>query len=84
VHFRNNQALISAERVLQRLQKEVDVVNSALAPHEQIKRYKFVIDEWGVQTGELSPTLKLKRSVLYRKYEELIKQIFGTHEYEHE
>ena len=82
VHYRNNQELISDERVLKRLQKEIDRINSDLAPHEQIKRYKFVIDEWGVQTGELSPTLKLKRNVLYKKYEEQIKQIFGTHEYE--
>ena len=84
VHYRNNDALISDERVLQRLQKEVDSINTGLAPHEQIKRYKFVNDEWGVQTGELSPTLKLKRSVLNKKYGELMKQIFGQHEYEHE
>jgi long-chain acyl-CoA synthetase len=84
VHFRDNVALISDEKVLHRIQKEVDRTNATLSPHEQIKRYKIVSDEWGVQTGELSPTLKLKRSVLYKKYAEQIRQIFGTHEYEHD
>lgn len=84
VHFRDNLELIFDERVLHRIGKEVDRINADLAPHEQIKRYKVVCDEWGIQTRELSPTLKLKRTILYKKYEEQIKQIFGQHEYDHE
>ncbi len=80
VHYRDNIALISDERVLSRMQKEIDRINVTMAPHEQIKRYRIVHDEWGVLTGELSPTLKLKRNVLYKKYNDIIKQIFGIHD----
>jgi long-chain acyl-CoA synthetase len=80
VHFRDNSSLISDKKVVLRMQKEIDAINAIMAPHEQIKRYRIVHDEWGIPTGELSPTLKLRRNVLYRKYELLIKQIFGTTE----
>jgi long-chain acyl-CoA synthetase len=35
-------------------------------------------DEWTAQTGELSPTLKLKRKVLYLKYSDVISEIFSV------
>jgi long-chain acyl-CoA synthetase len=78
IHFRDNDELISNEKVTERIQHEIDRINSKLAPHERIKRYKIVRDEWNIQTGELSPTLKLRRSVLYKKYDHLVKQIFGN------
>ncbi|MDR1877932.1 MAG: long-chain fatty acid--CoA ligase [Bacteroidales bacterium] len=80
IHFRDNKELISNADVLNRIQREVNRINAGMASHEQIKRYRIVADEWSVTTGELSPTLKLKRNVLHKKYSELIKQIFGTHE----
>lgn len=78
IHFRDNEELIGNEKVKERIQHEIDRINAKLAPHERIKRYRIVHDEWSVQSGELSPTLKLKRSVLYKKYDLLVKQIFGN------
>jgi long-chain acyl-CoA synthetase len=57
-------------------QKEVNELNMSLSDHEKIKRFRLVSDEWTSQTGELSPTLKLKRKVLYKKYIDLIGEIF--------
>ncbi|MDD4646301.1 MAG: hypothetical protein PHY99_09985, partial [Bacteroidales bacterium] len=54
-----------------------DLLNKTLAPHEQIKRFRLVEDEWSSATGELSPTLKLKRKVLYQKYDELVGEIYS-------
>ncbi|MCL2132685.1 MAG: long-chain fatty acid--CoA ligase [Lentimicrobiaceae bacterium] len=77
VHYRDNQQLIEDKRVIDRIQKEIDRVNNGLASHEKIKRWKITKDEWSIATGELSPTLKLKRNVIHQKYAEVIKQIFA-------
>jgi long-chain acyl-CoA synthetase len=78
VHYRDNQKLIEDKRVLNRIQKEVDKINDGLAAHEKIKRWRLTKDEWSIPTGELSPTLKLKRSVIHQKYADMIKLIYGN------
>jgi long-chain acyl-CoA synthetase len=53
-------------------------MNLNLSDHEKIKRFRLVSDEWTAETGELSPTLKLKRKVLYKKYTDVINNIFSV------
>ena len=74
----DNKELISNPLVYACYQKEVSEINSSLGDHEKIKRFRLVSDEWAPQTGELSPTLKLKRKVLYEMYNELISEIFSV------
>ncbi len=76
VHYRDNEELITIPVVVKRFQKEVAQVNRKLSQHEQIKRFRLVSEEWGPQSGELSPTLKLKRNFIYRKYEDLLHDIY--------
>jgi long-chain acyl-CoA synthetase len=78
ISFRNNEDLISNPLVFARYQKEVSEMNQNLGDHEKIKRFRLVADEWTAQTGELSPTLKLKRKVLYEKYSLAISEIFNV------
>ncbi len=54
-------------------------MNEKLSQPERIKRFAFVTDTWSVETGELTPTMKLKRRVLNEKYKDLIDGIYeGT------
>jgi long-chain acyl-CoA synthetase len=46
----------------------VDSVNASLANYETIKRFLLVPEEWSLETGELTPSLKLKRRVILEKY----------------
>jgi len=46
----------------------VNEVNATLAPYETIKRIALVPDEWSVETEELTPSMKLKRRVVEKKY----------------
>ncbi|MFN8208679.1 MAG: long-chain fatty acid--CoA ligase [Bacteroidales bacterium] len=78
VSFQDNTDLISNPQVVARYQKEVGQMNQQLGEHERIKRFRLVAEEWTPQTGELSPTLKLKRKVLSDKYPELIEDIFSV------
>ena len=60
------------------MQKEINKVNKRLGQVEQIKRFRLVCDSWTPETGELSPTLKLKRKELYDKYDHILKEIYSV------
>jgi long-chain acyl-CoA synthetase len=77
IRYRDNESLISHPQTIIRIQKEIERFNKELALHEQIKRFRLVIDEWTPQTGVLSPTLKLKRNVLTKKYKNIIDEIYS-------
>jgi long-chain acyl-CoA synthetase len=77
IHFENNDELITIPEVIARYQKEINLVNKQLSDYEQIKRYRLVAEQWSPQTGELSPTLKLKRRTLYERYENILEEIYG-------
>lgn len=74
--FSDNFELISNLKVIEVFHKEIISLNKKLSPHEQIKKFKLTIDEWTPQSGELSPTLKLKRKVLLNKYQNVVDEMF--------
>jgi len=78
IHFQDNEDLILKTEVLAQLQKEVAAINKTLGEHEEIKRFRLVSDEWTPQSGELSPTLKLKRNYLAAKYKSIIDEIYSV------
>jgi long-subunit acyl-CoA synthetase (AMP-forming) len=53
---------------LAHLEKQIEGVNGQLAKYETIKKFRVLPDEWGVDGGELTPTMKLKRKVVAQKY----------------
>lgn len=62
---------------MQLISHEVDLVNKTLADHEQIKRFRLIGDVWSTESGELSQTLKLKRKVIYQKYDSICREIYN-------
>jgi Long-chain acyl-CoA synthetases (AMP-forming) len=51
-------------------------VNAGLARYEQIKRFALVPTPFTVETGELTPTLKVKRNVVEQKFAHLIEPLY--------
>jgi len=78
IHFENNKELIKIPEVVAQIRKEVDEINKTLGNHEQINRIRLVCDEWTPATGELSPTLKLRRNAVAVKYQQLINEIYAN------
>jgi long-chain acyl-CoA synthetase len=60
------------------LQTAIDEVNSHYAPVEQIKRFEILPNDLSQPTGELTPTLKVKRSIVQQKYAETIDAIYQS------
>ncbi len=77
INFQDNKELIRNQDIVSRYQKEVTDTNKYMGQTEQIKRFRLVHEEWSQDTGELSPTLKLKRKFLAVKYTVLINEIFS-------
>jgi long-chain acyl-CoA synthetase len=69
-------ALVKVAQVVARYQRIVNEVNATLAPYETIKRVAVVPDEWTVETDELTPSMKLKRRVVEKKYEAQIAEFY--------
>ncbi len=61
----------------ERMWKDIRKYNKRFSHIEQIKKFEIVKDDWTVETGELTPTLKLKRKIILEKYKELIESIYS-------
>ena len=62
-------ALVKDPKVVAEYKRIVDGVNQTLSHHETIKRVAVVADEWAIETGELTPSMKMKRRIIEKKYE---------------
>ncbi len=69
--------LVQNEKVISRISKEIDHYNAHFGGWEQIKKFELVPEQWTVETGELTPTMKPKRKFVKAKYENLIKEVYA-------
>lgn len=68
--------------VIKRIQKEIDKVNEELSKWEKVKKFKLLKDQFTIDDGEITPTLKIKRNVINEKYKEQIDSIYAEEEEE--
>ncbi|MFF2579643.1 AMP-dependent synthetase/ligase [Streptomyces goshikiensis] len=69
-------ALAAHPEVRQEIARAVEAANARLNRTEQIKRYRLLTEEWGPDSGELTPSLKLRRRVVREKYGPLIEALY--------
>jgi long-chain acyl-CoA synthetase len=77
ITFRDNKDLIQKPEVIARFQQEVDRINESFGSYRQIKKFELTCQEWLTETGELSPTLKVKRKFLKVKYKIKLDRMYG-------
>jgi len=66
----SNEELIRQPEVIERIQQEIDKMNELYGSWEKIKKFCLLPKEWSVESGELTPTLKLKRKIILEKHKE--------------
>ena len=69
--------LCSNEKVIERIQEEIDLHNQKFGQWEKIKRFELTPDVWSIDGGHLTPTMKLKRRVVKEMYKELYEKIYN-------
>ena len=70
------EAIAKSEIVQKRIQKEIDRCNQKFGKWEQIKLFKLTPEVLGIDSGHLTPTMKMKRNVIKEKYQTLIESIY--------
>ncbi len=68
--------VVNSPEFLKLVAARIELVNAQLAGFEQIKRYKIFAREWSVDTGELTPSLKLRRKFLETRHQIELKELY--------
>lgn len=76
VTYHNVEDLVLLPQVQALYQEITDNVNKELSKFETIKKFTLLPREWGIDTGELTPTMKLKRKVILEKYKSVIESMY--------
>ena len=76
VEYSSRKKTISDPKVIQLYRGIIDKYNLLFNHVEQVKRFELVPEEWGIDSGEMTPKLSLKRIVVLEKNKELIKKIY--------
>lgn len=74
--FTTAEDAINHPQVLDLYRKLVDSFNEFFNHVEQVKKFELIPNEWTIETGELTPTLKLKRKVIMEKCKDAIARIY--------
>ena len=72
-----NEEIIASEEVLKRIQEEVNKSNKLFGKWEQIKVFRLTKEEWSIEGGHLTPTMKMKRAVIKEIYKDLFDSIYN-------
>jgi len=76
ISYTTDAEMIHNEQVQEKYLSEVAKFNELFAGWEQIKRFELLDAPWGIETGELTPTMKLKRKVIMEKYADRVAALY--------
>jgi long-chain acyl-CoA synthetase len=76
IAFTTIEDAVNNPKVLDLYRELIDSFNKFFNHVEQVKKFELLPNEWTIQTGELTPTLKLKRKVIMERYKGVIERIY--------
>ncbi len=76
IPLEDERKLVASKEVHSLIRNEIDRLSEGLAPFEKIHRFRLICEEFSIEHGELTPTLKIKRGVVYQKFAEIIRQMY--------
>ena len=71
------ESISSSQIVRDRIQREIDNANSKFGKWEQVKKFELTPDIWSIDSGHLTPTMKMRRKVILEKYITLYHKIYN-------
>jgi long-chain acyl-CoA synthetase len=70
------QDLLESKQIYEMLEKELGQFQKRLANYERVRKFKILDQPFSIETGEMTPSLKLKRKVIEERYGDLIEDMY--------
>lgn len=80
IPFKDKQELIKNEQIVMFIETEIGRFTPHLASYEKIKKIALLDREFEIAEGEITPTLKVKRNIVEKKYKDVIDRIYSDAE----
>ncbi|MEI7980361.1 MAG: long-chain fatty acid--CoA ligase [Bacteroidota bacterium] len=77
IPYTTHTEMVRIPRIRKRFQTEISHFNKFFGETEKIKTWDLLEEEWSFESGEITPTLKLKRNFIIRKYQDRITKLFS-------
>ncbi len=77
VDIRSRETMVSDDRVKKLIQDEIDRFNQNLDRQEKIRRFALLPRDFTIEEDEITPSLKVKRKVIDKKYKNVIDQLYA-------
>jgi long-chain acyl-CoA synthetase len=77
IEVKDRSELCRHPRIIDLLQRQIDALTPNLAKYERIKKVALLENEFTIEGGELTPTLKVKRRVIDQKYKDVIERLYA-------
>jgi long-chain acyl-CoA synthetase len=76
IPYKDKQALMKNEDIVKFLEAEIDRATPNLASYEKVKKIALLDREFTIADGEITPTFKIKRNIVEKKYKDLIDALY--------
>lgn len=77
IPFTTAEDAVQNPKILDLFKSLIDSFNQSFNHVEQVKKFELLPYEWTIDSGELTPTLKLKRKVIMEKYKDAVERIYN-------
>lgn len=81
IAFGSREKAVKNPRIVRRIKREVERFNQDLGQTEKIKKIRLLDALWSTESGEISPTLKLRRKFIMEKYSKIIEETYRSSEF---
>ncbi|MCY1246771.1 Long-chain-fatty-acid--CoA ligase FadD15 [compost metagenome] len=76
IPFTNWEDAVKDEKIINLYKEKVKELQNHLADYEKVKKFTLMPAEFDINTGEITPTLKVKRNVVIKKYADIIEKMY--------
>lgn len=77
IPYTTNEEMVKNKDIIMRYRKEIDKYNATLGDYEQVKKFELIADEWTIESGMMTASLKPRRSKVIQNYADLVNKIYA-------
>lgn len=76
IKYTSDKEIVKDPKVIDRIMQEVNSYNKEFAQYEKVKKIILSGNTWSIESGEITPTIKVKRNVLMERYKDEIEKLY--------